>query len=40
MLLVIILTAVELMAVEDNVLHVHGLDAFNNTPVLDIKPVV
>jgi tRNA-Thr(GGU) m(6)t(6)A37 methyltransferase TsaA len=33
-------TAVELLAVEGNVLHVHGLDALNGTPVLDIKPDV
>jgi tRNA-Thr(GGU) m(6)t(6)A37 methyltransferase TsaA len=33
-------TAVELLAVEGNVLHVHGLDALDNTPVLDIKPAI
>ena len=32
------LTLVELMKVEDNVLTVRGLDAFNETPVLDLKP--
>jgi tRNA-Thr(GGU) m(6)t(6)A37 methyltransferase TsaA len=32
------LTIVELLKVEDNVLHVKGLDAINGTPVLDIKP--
>ena len=32
------LTAVELLARKANVLHVRGLDAFNGTPVLDIKP--
>jgi tRNA-Thr(GGU) m(6)t(6)A37 methyltransferase TsaA len=32
------LTLVELVKVEGNVLTVRGLDAFNNTPVLDIKP--
>ncbi len=32
------LTLVELIKVEDNVLTVRGLDAFNGTPVLDIKP--
>ncbi len=32
------LTLVELGNVEDNVLTVRGLDAFNGTPVLDIKP--
>ncbi len=32
------LTLVELMKVEDNVLTVRGLDAFDGTPVLDIKP--
>jgi tRNA-Thr(GGU) m(6)t(6)A37 methyltransferase TsaA len=32
------LTLVELMKVEDNVLTVRGLDAFDKTLVLDIKP--
>ena len=32
------LTLVELIKVEDNVLTVQGLDAFNGTPVIDIKP--
>jgi len=32
------LTLVELMKVEDNVLTVRGLDAFDETPVLDLKP--
>ncbi|NIP66943.1 tRNA (N6-threonylcarbamoyladenosine(37)-N6)-methyltransferase TrmO [Candidatus Bathyarchaeota archaeon] len=32
------LTLVELLGVEDNVLTVLGLDAFDGTPVLDIKP--
>lgn len=32
------LTLVELVKVEGNVLTVRGLDAFNGTPVLDIKP--
>jgi tRNA-Thr(GGU) m(6)t(6)A37 methyltransferase TsaA len=32
------LTLVELVNVEGNVLAVRGLDAFNGTPVLDIKP--
>ncbi len=32
------LTVVELVKVENNVLTVRGLDAFNQTPVLDIKP--
>jgi len=32
------LTLVELMKREENVLWVNGLDAYNNTPVLDIKP--
>jgi len=31
-------TVVELMAVEENVLRVRGLDAINGTPVLDLKP--
>lgn len=32
------LTLVELVKAEGNVLTVRGLDAFNETPVLDIKP--
>jgi tRNA-Thr(GGU) m(6)t(6)A37 methyltransferase TsaA len=32
------LTLVELMSVEGNVLTVRGLDAYDGTPVLDIKP--
>ncbi|MCW4045140.1 MAG: tRNA (N6-threonylcarbamoyladenosine(37)-N6)-methyltransferase TrmO [Candidatus Bathyarchaeota archaeon] len=32
------LTLVELVKAEGNVLTVRGLDAFNNTPVLDVKP--
>lgn len=32
------ITQVELVAREDNVLRVRGLDALNGTPVLDIKP--
>jgi tRNA-Thr(GGU) m(6)t(6)A37 methyltransferase TsaA len=32
------LTVVELIKVEGNVLTVRGLDAFDNTPVLDVKP--
>jgi len=32
------LTLVELLRVEGNVLTVRGLDAYNGTPVLDIKP--
>lgn len=31
-------TVVEVLAVEDNVLRVRGLDALNGTPVLDLKP--
>lgn len=34
------LTTVQLLKVEGNVLTVNGLDAINNTPVLDIKPVI
>ena len=34
------LTVVELLKVEENVLHVKGLDAINGTPVLDIKPYI
>lgn len=33
-------TVVDLLKVEGNVLHVKGLDALNNTPVIDIKPMV
>ena len=32
------LTLVELLKVEDNVLTIRGLDAYDGTPVLDIKP--
>ena len=32
------LTIVQLLARDGNILTVNGLDAFNNTPVLDIKP--
>lgn len=32
------LTLVKLLKVEDHVLTVQGLDAFHNTPVLDLKP--
>lgn len=31
-------TVVDLLRVEGNILYVSGLDAVNNTPVLDIKP--
>jgi tRNA-Thr(GGU) m(6)t(6)A37 methyltransferase TsaA len=31
-------TLVDVLAVEGNTLRVHGLDALNGTPVLDIKP--
>ena len=31
-------TVVELISIDGNVLTVSGLDAFNNTPVLDLKP--
>ena len=33
------ITVVDLIAVEKNVLRVRGLDALNDTPVLDLKPV-
>lgn len=33
------ITVVDLLAIEGNVLRVRGLDAFDGTPVLDIKPV-
>lgn len=32
-------TVVEVISIQDNVLTVHGLDAYNGTPVLDLKPV-
>ena len=32
------LTLVELVKVEGNVLTIRGLDAFDGTPILDIKP--
>jgi len=32
-------TVVDLIAIEDNVLRVRGLDAIHGTPVLDLKPV-
>ena len=32
------MTPVELLAVEENCLRVRGLDAFDGTPVLDLKP--
>jgi tRNA-Thr(GGU) m(6)t(6)A37 methyltransferase TsaA len=32
------LTVVNLLSIEGNVLHVRGLDAYDGTPVLDIKP--
>lgn len=31
-------TVVDLVAIEGNTLRVHGLDAINGTPVLDLKP--
>jgi tRNA-Thr(GGU) m(6)t(6)A37 methyltransferase TsaA len=34
----VLTTPVELLEVEENLLHVRGLDAINDTPVLDIKP--
>jgi len=34
------LTVVKLLGVDNNVLHVKGLDAINGTPVLDIKPYI
>jgi tRNA-Thr(GGU) m(6)t(6)A37 methyltransferase TsaA len=33
------ITQVELVAIEGNTLTVHGLDALDGTPVLDLKPV-
>ena len=32
------MTLVELLKIHDNILTVRGLDAYDNTPVLDIKP--
>ena len=34
------LTKVTLLKVEDNIIHVKGLDAINGTPVIDIKPYI
>ena len=31
-------TVVDLVEINDNTLHVHGLDAIDGTPVLDLKP--
>lgn len=32
------ITAVKLLSINDNIINVEGLDAINDTPVLDIKP--
>ena len=32
------LTRVKILSIEDNVVNVQGLDAYNGTPVLDLKP--
>jgi len=32
------ITAVQIISVEENILTIKGLDAINETPVLDIKP--
>jgi tRNA-Thr(GGU) m(6)t(6)A37 methyltransferase TsaA len=32
-------TEVELLSIEGNILTVRGLDALNQTPILDLKPV-
>jgi len=32
------MTEVELQGIQDNILIVHGLDAFDGTPVIDLKP--
>jgi tRNA-Thr(GGU) m(6)t(6)A37 methyltransferase TsaA len=34
------LSVIKLEKVEGNILHVRGVDAFNKTPVLDIKPLL
>lgn len=31
-------TVADVLAVDGNIIHVRGLDAVNNTPVLDLKP--
>jgi len=36
----VLCTAVRLLGVKGNVLHVQGLDAIDGTPVLDIKPYI
>ena len=33
------MTVVDLVEINDNILRVHGLDAIDGTPVLDLKPV-
>ena len=33
------MTVVELIEIKGNVLRVHGLDAINGTPILDLKPI-
>ncbi len=32
------LSLTRLESVQDNILHISGIDAFNNTPIIDIKP--
>jgi formylmethanofuran dehydrogenase subunit E len=34
------ISEVDLISIEENILHVRGLDALNGSPVLDLKPVV
>ncbi|MBN1666466.1 MAG: SAM-dependent methyltransferase, partial [Anaerolineales bacterium] len=34
----IAVTEVEIVAIQENVLTVRGLDAYNDSPVLDLKP--
>jgi len=34
----IALTEVDVIAVRDNIIEIDGIDAFNDTPVLDLKP--
>ena len=34
------MSVLEVLGIEDNVIHVKGIDMIDNTPVLDIKPMV
>src|SRR3989344_5231436 len=34
------ISTVKIIKIQDNIITVHGLDAINNTPILDIKPYI